>query len=306
MTDTLSPSRSRTLEGVGWMLASGLSFVGVTGVVRYLGTDLPAAQSAFLRFAIGLIFVLPALRSLLRDGLPAGSLPVFVWRGAFHTAAVVFWFYAMARIPVAEVTAIGYLNPVLVTLGAALFFGERLAWRRMLAIAVALVGTAIVLRPGLRELNAGHLSQLMAATFFAGSYLLVKRLSGISGAGAIVAMMSLCVTLGLLPFALWVWVPVSPSQIGWLALVAACATSGHYCMTRAFHAAPLAVTQPVTFLQLIWATLLGALVFGEGVDVFVLLGGAIIIGAISYITWRETVAKRGVTPPAAPQTQGPV
>ncbi|MBZ4689136.1 MAG: putative transporter, superfamily [Cereibacter sp.] len=298
MMQTAAPSRSRTLEGVGWMLASGLSFVGVTGVVRHLGTDLPAAQSAFLRFALGLIFVLPALRSLLRDGLPTGALRLFAWRGAFHTVAVIFWFYAMARISVAEVTAIGYLNPVLVTLGAALFFGERLAWRRMLAIAVALVGTAIVLRPGLRDLGAGHLSQLAAATFFAGSYLMVKRLSGIAGAGSIVAMMSLCVTLGLLPFALWVWAPVTLTQIGWLALVAACATSGHYCMTRAFRAAPLAVTQPVTFLQLIWATLLGALVFGEGVDVFVLLGGAVIIGAISYITWRESRLKPQVAPAA--------
>ena len=80
------------------------------------------------------------------------------------------------------------------------------------------------------------------------------------------------------------------------------ATSGHYCMSRAFAVAPLTVTQPVTFLQLVWATLLGALVFGEGVDGFVLLGGGVIIGAISYITWREARLKRGGVTPAAGAT----
>lgn len=292
----------RPVEGALWMLATGLCFVGVTGIVRYLGTELPAAQSAFLRFGWGVVFLIPTLAPMLRAGFPAGALRLFGWRGGLHTAAVVCWFYAMARIPVAEVTAIGYLNPVLVTVGAALFFGETLALRRVLAVCVALVGALVVLRPGLREVTSGHLSQLAAATFFAGSYLIAKRLSQTMPASTIVAMMSLSVTVALAPFALWVWVPVSGAQLLWLALVAAFATGGHYCMTRAFRAAPLAVTQPVTFLQLVWATLLGALVFGEGVDPMVLLGGAIIIGAISYITWREAMLKRGQVTPVDAET----
>ncbi|MBU9697715.1 DMT family transporter [Rhodobacteraceae bacterium HSP-20] len=284
------------------MLATGLCFVGVTGIVRYLGTDLPAAQSAFVRFGWGVVFLLPSLWVLLRRGLPAGTLALFGWRGVVHTAAVILWFHAMARIPVAEVTAIGYLNPVLVTLGAALFFGEALALRRILAVVVALGGALIVIRPGLREVTDGHLAQLGAACFFAASYLFAKRLSQLAPAGTVVAMMSLTVTVGLLPLAVWVWVPMTAAQLGWLGLVAGFATTAHYCMTRAFRAAPLAVTQPVTFLQLVWATLLGALVFGEGVDVFVLLGGAVIIGAISYITWREARIKRRAVTPAEAET----
>ncbi|MDZ4096272.1 MAG: DMT family transporter [Paracoccaceae bacterium] len=298
-----TPLISLPLQGVLWMLASGLSFVGVTGIVRYLGTDLPAAQSAFLRFGFGVVILLPTLLPMLRRGFAAGSMALFFWRGAVHTAAVICWFYAMARIPVAEVTAIGYLNPVLVTLGAALFLGETLATRRLLAIGAAILGALIVLRPGLREVTDGHWAQLAAAFFFAGSYLFAKRLSQLERAGAVVAMLSVLVTLGLFPFAVWVWVPVSMAQLGWLALVAAFATAGHYFMTRAFRAAPLAVTQPVTFLQLIWATLLGALVFGEEVDVFVLIGGAVIIGAISYITWREAMVKRRQVTPSPAQTK---
>ena len=214
-----------------------------------------------------------------------------------HAAALIFWFYAMARLPIAEVTAIGYLNPVLVTIGGVLFFGERLAFRRILAVLLALAGALVILRPGLRDVSLGQLAQLCAATGFAGSYLFAKRLSQLAPAGLVVAMMSLAVTLFLMPLALAVWVPVTALQLLWLGLTAAFATAAHYAMTRAFREAPLAVTQPVTFLQLVWATLLGTMVFGEPVDPWVLAGGAIIIAAVSYIAWRETVlAKRPPRP----------
>lgn len=288
------------VAGVLWMLATGLNFVAVTGIVRYLGTDLPAAQAAFIRFAFGLVFLAPTLALTLKRGFAPGALRLFAARGALHTAAVVLWFYAMARIPVAEVTAIGYLNPIVVTIGAAFLFGERLAVRRIMAIAVAILGALIVLRPGLREIEPGHWSQLGAATFFGLSYLIAKRLSELAPAGVVVAMMALTVTIGLAPLALWVWVPVGLVQVAWLGLVAVFATAGHYCMTRAFACAPLTVTQPVTFLQLVWATLLGALMFGEAVDPMVILGGALIIAAISYITLREAQVKRRATPAIIP------
>lgn len=286
------PAVQNPLMGVLWMLASGLSFVGVTGVVRSLGTDIPAAQSAFIRFAWGAVFLLPSLIAVLRAGIPAPVLRLHLGRGALHVAAVICWFYAMARIPLAEVTAIGYLNPVLLTIGTAIFLGERLAARRMAAIGVAVIGALIVLRPGLREVTDGHLSQVAAACFFAGSYLFAKRLSTLVSAGQAVAVLSLLVTLGLAPLAWAVWVPVTMQQVGWLAVVAACATMGHYCMSRAFAIAPVAVTQPVVFLQLVWATLLGAIAFGEAVDPFVLLGGGIIVASVTYITWREAVLRR--------------
>lgn len=301
-TPTTSPA-SRPVEGALWMLASGLTFVCMTGIVRHLGTDLPAAQSSFLRFAFGLVLLAPVLLRALRAGLPEGSLPLFLGRGVVHTGAVVLWFYAMARLPVAEVTAIGYLNPVLVTLGAALIFGERLALRRILAIAMALLGALIILRPGMRELGSGQLAQLGAAVCFAGSYLFAKRLSLVTSAATIVAMMSLTVTIGLLPLALAVWVPVSTTQLAWLALVAVLATGGHYFMTRAFAVAPLTVTQPVTFLQLVWATALGALVFSEPLDGWIMGGGAVIMAAILYMTWREAVLNRQPVTPARDQAE---
>ena len=285
----------RPLEGVLWMLASGLSFVGVNGIVRYLGTDLPAAQSAFLRFAFGVIFLLPILPRVIRGGFAPGALRLFAWRGLAHTAAVLFWFYAMARIPVAHATAIGYLNPVVLLVVGSLLLGESMTRRRLIAIAVAALGAVVVLRPGIEVVGLGHLSQIGAALCFAISYLFAKRLSDVAPASVIVAVLSLTVAVGLAPIAAAVWVPVSYAQMGWLAVVALLATAGHYLMTRAFHAAPFSVTQPVTFLQLVWATTLGAVVFAEPVDGFVLLGGAMIIAAISWLTWRD--ARAAALPP---------
>lgn len=277
------------------MLATTLAFVGVNGIVRHLGTDLPAAQSAFIRFGFGLVFLVPALVASRATRLPEGIWRLFLWRGVLHVAAVIFWFWAMARVPVAEMAAIGFLNPVIVLVIAGLLLGEGLGKGRVVSVLVALAGALVVLRPGLREVSPGHLSQLAATVCFAVSYIFAKRLSGMAPPSVVVGVLSVTVAAGLLPIALWVWEPVSLVQLAWLAGVAALATLGHYTMTRAFRAAPLAVTQPVTFLQILWATILGATVFGEAVDGFVILGGALIVGAVSLNTWAE--ARKGRIPP---------
>jgi drug/metabolite transporter (DMT)-like permease len=286
------------VAGILWMLCTGLCFVAVTGIVKHVGQDMPSAQAAFLRFLLGLVFLLPTLPALLRLRLDRRGLTMFGARSALHVVGVLCWFYAMTQIPVAEVTAMNYLAPVYVTLGAALFLGEKLAARRMLAVAAGLLGALIILRPGFREVSPGHLAMLATALMFGVSYLIAKRLSEQYPAGLVVTILSLTVTVGLAPFALAVWVPPTPVQIGWLFLVAAFATAGHYAMTRAFAVAPVTVTQPVTFLQLVWATLLGVLVFGEPADGWVILGGAIILASVSFISWRESVLKRQrLTPP---------
>ncbi|VDS08896.1 Riboflavin transporter [Paracoccus haematequi] len=291
----------RDLAGIGWMLATGLCFVAVNGIVRWLGGAVPAPQAAFIRFLFGLVFLGPVLIPALRAGFPPQVWRMLTLRGGLHVLAVIAWFYAMSRITVAEATAIGFLNPIVVTVGAALIMGERLAVRRIAAVCVALMGALIVLRPGLRELDPGHLSQVAASLAFGSSYLVAKRITDHVPAAIVVAMLSLTVTIGLAPVAWAVWVPPTWAQIGWLGLVAVFATAGHYTMTRAFAAAPLTVTQPVVFLQLIWASLLGVLVFHEPMDEWVILGGAMMIGAISYITWREARLRSAAIVPAAEQ-----
>lgn len=279
--------------GIAWMVGSGLAFVVQNGIVRHMGAEMPALQSAFIRFVWGVVLLAPMLPILAR-GLPRVILPTLIWRGVFHAGAVVLWFYAMARIPIAQVTAIGYLNPVLMLLAGSFLLGEALTLRRIVAVLIALLGAVIVLRPGVQALNTGHFAQIGAAVCFCGSYLLAKRLSGQISASVIVAMMSIVVVILLAPLAWAVWQPVTLRQILWLGAVAVMATVGHYCMTRAFRAAPLAVTQPVVFLQLVWASILGASLFDEAVDAYVLIGGALIIGAISWLAWRDHQGTRAL------------
>ncbi|TNC73119.1 DMT family transporter [Rubellimicrobium roseum] len=274
------------------MVLAGLFFVGMTATVKLVGAGVPAAQSAFLRFALGLPFAVPMLWPLWRRGLSAGEARLFAARGAVHTLGVLLWFFAMTRIPLAEVTAMNYLNPIYVTLGACLFLGERWEARRLIAVAAALLGALVILRPGLRAVEPGHVAMLGASLFLAAGYLVAKRLSGQVPAAVVVGMLSATVTLGLLPFAWAVWVPVGPVEIGWFFATACFATGGHYAMTRAFAIAPAGATQPATFLQLLWSVLLGAAAFGEPVDAWVIAGGAIIMAAVSFISWREAVARR--------------
>jgi drug/metabolite transporter (DMT)-like permease len=285
------------------MVLTGLLFVCMTAIVKHVGSDVPAPQSAFLRYAMGLPFLIPMIRPILQARLTRRQTGLFATRGLVHTLGVILWFYAMTRIPLAEVTAMGYLTPVLVTLGAAVILGEGFALRRLLAIAAAFAGALIVLRPGLREIDPGHVAMLGNTLLFASSYLIAKKLSAELSATVIVGMLSVFVTLGLAPFAIAVWVPPTATQLGWFFLTACFATAGHYTMTYAFAAAPVTVTQPVTFLQLLWSVSLGALVFAEPVDGFVILGGVVILGAVSFITWREAQLRRVVTEPL-PEARG--
>ncbi len=281
------------------MVICTLMFVAVTGIVRYLGSDLPAPESAFIRYAFGLVLMLPAYWRLIRKPLPAGLWRAFTLRGFAHAFGVSLWFFAMARIPIAEVTAIGYVTPIFVTIGAAIFLGERLRLPRVIGVLAGLTGALIILRPGFEEISIGQIAMLGAAPFFTISYLMTKSLTGRTDSETIVAMLTLFCTLFLLPMALWDWVTPSWSELGWLFVTAICATFGHYAMTRALAAAPISVTQPITFLQLVWATALGILVFSEPVDPWVLIGGAIIVAAATYISHREAKRAREITPPAS-------
>ena len=292
----------RPVSGIFWMVVTGLCFICVTALVKTMGPRLPSAEAAFIRYGFGLVFLLPATQALRAAHLTRRQWTLFSLRGGMHAMGVILWFYAMTRISIAEVTAMNYMAPIYVTIGAAIFLGESLALRRIVAVVLGLVGAVIILRPGFRELASGHFAMLIAAVVFGGAYLLAKVLADEVKPSVVVAMMSLFVTLFLAPFALTVWITPTWTEIGILALVACFATAGHYTMTLAFAAAPLTVTQPVTFLQLVWATALGAAVFAEPVDIWVILGGFVILGSVTFITWREAMLNRQVTP-ASPMTK---
>ena len=156
-------------RGITWMITATILFVLVTAIVRYIGNEIPASQAAFIRYIIGTLILLPFIIPLIKNSIKKKDLIIYVFRGLAHGGGVILWFYAMARIPIAEVTAISYTGPIYITIGAALFFGEKLAIRRILAIFIAFVGTLVILRPGFQEISIGQLAQIFSAPLFAQS-----------------------------------------------------------------------------------------------------------------------------------------
>ncbi len=270
------------------MIASGLCFVCVAVLVRWVGPRLPAAQSAFIRYLFGTLLLLPVFFQLARKEAQINAFGTMIGRGVAHALAVILWFFAMARIPMAEVTAIGYLTPVVITIAAAVFLGERLQARRLIAIAIGFVGVLVILRPGFQELSIGQLAQLGTTPLFAASFILTKKLTETDSNQVIIAMLSLVCTLTLLIPASLNWVSVQPTEWLLLLLTAVFATLGHFTLTSAYRCAPIATLQPMTYLQLVWATILGVALFSDTVDMFVILGGAILVLSTSYIAHRES------------------
>ncbi len=274
------------------MLLSGLLFVGVTVIVRYLGTNMPAVEAALIRYVFGLIFLIPMIIRFPWRELSRNRLTLYSLRGLAHGVAVRLWFYAMARVPIAEITAVGYTTPIFTAVGAVLIFRERIHARRFGAILVGFIGMLVILRPGLEVVQAGSLAQVVAALCFAVSYLFTKKLTYSESPTNILVMLSIVCTLVLLPGGIMQWRDPTATELFWLALTALFATCGQYAMTRSFAAAPLTVTQPFSFLQLVWAVAFGFLLFGEIPDIWVITGGLIILCAVTYLTYRESVARR--------------
>lgn len=298
-----SLKNSETLQGIAWMVLTSFLFVGMTGIIRHLGSDMPAVETAFIRYFLGSLLILPMV---IRHwpGIPnKRETRFYILRGIFHGGGVILWFYAMARIPIAEVTAIGYVSPIFVTIGAALFLGERMHFRRIAGVFAGFLGALIILRPGFQEINLGQLAQLCAAPLFAVSFLIAKKLTGTQSSSMIVGMLSIGCTIALLPGAILQWRTPTTYELSWLAFAAVIATAGHYTLTRAFQAAPITLTQPLGFLQLVWAAILGVLVFGEPLDPFVMLGGAVIVAAATYISHRELQVSRKQQTPSAIATK---
>lgn len=269
------------------MLLTGMLFVGVTVAVRYLGTNMNPVQAAFIRYCFGIVLILPLLSRAGIMSLDRDRLGFHALRGLVHGGGVILWFLAMSRIPISEVTALGFTTPIFVTLGAAVFLSERLKPYRVAAVLLGFIGALLILRPGLRVIDIGALAQLGAAPLFACSYLMAKSATRREASSMIVVLLSVFCTLTLALPALLVWRTPTLDELLLLGLTALLATSGHYCMTRALKAAEVSAVQPFTFLQLVWATILGLILFDETPDVWIWIGGAVIVGSATWMAQQE-------------------
>jgi drug/metabolite transporter (DMT)-like permease len=283
---------SPTVRGLLWSAASGALFVVLNATMRGLALQLDPMQAQFLRYLFGLLVMVP----LLLHGPLAGWWPRNLGgqftRGAVHTVGLVLWFLALPHIPLADTTALGFTSPLFIMVGAWLFLREPMRWERWLATAMGFAGVLIVVGPKL-GLGAGgsgggyHLLMLASAPVFAASFLITKALTRTETAGVIVVWQALTVTLFSLPMALLTWQSPSAWQWAGFVLCGLLGSAGHYCLTRSFHAADISATQSVKFLELVWAALLGWLMFADLPTQTTLLGGVVICTATLWVARRE-------------------
>ena len=286
---------NQSIIGIMWMVLTTILFVGVTATVRYLEGEVPAPQAAFLRYAIGTLLLTPSLITLIKIKPNKPLMNKFLLRGLVHSFGVTLWFYAMSVMPVAEVTAIGFLTYIFVSIGACIFLKEKLHKHRITAVIVSFVGALIILRPGFKVIESGQFGMLMATVVFTASYLIAKIVSKERSSSEIVAMLSVFTTFFLIPSAIYSWEPISLEALLILAFTALIATIGHITMTQAIKAAPMVVTQPILFLQLVWASMVGLFLFDEQFDLYVIIGGTVIMICVCYVSYREHVLGKKIT-----------
>ena len=280
---------SPTTRGLLWVCAAGFLFSLLNALMRLLALKVDPFQSQFLRYFFGLVVLLPIV---LHRGV-AAYRPRQVGgqfaRGALHTAGLCLWFIALPKIPLADMTAIGFTTPIFIMIGAYVFFREAMRWERWLATAMGFAGVLIVVGPQLSG-NGGayHLVMLASAPMFAASFLLTKALTRHETAGVILVWQAITVSLLSLPLALLNWQAIDAWQWAGFALSGLLGSAGHYFLTRSFAAADISATQSAKFLDLIWSALMGFLLFTDVPSQTTLIGGTLICAATLWVARRES------------------
>lgn len=259
----------------GWL--SLMVVIAVAG--REATRELAVFQVMLMRSLIGLVLLYPLVHAA--GGLTAmksGRLGHHALRNAVHYAAQYGWFVALTLIPLAQVVAIEFTMPIWTAVLAVAFLGERMNAWKALAVALGLVGVALIVRPASTGISAGQAIALAAAVGFAVTVTLTKSLTRTDSAVAIIFWMLVVQSiLGLWP-ALAVWRWPSAAGWGWVLVVAFCGTFSHYCMTRAMRHADATVVVPMDFLRVPLTALAGWLVYAERIDLLTVLGTALILG----------------------------
>lgn len=270
------------------MLISTILLATMHVIVRYLTAELHPFVVVFFRNLFGLIAVLPLI---VRSGgisiVKTYQPKLYLVRISFGIIAMLSWFYALSKVPVANATALSFSSTIFATLSAWVILREPMRFRRWFAIIAGLIGVLIVLQPGLEGFNRYALLAMLSAMAWGVGISLVKKLSTTDSTVSIVALMSIGLTLLSIWPAITVWQWPTPTQMGWLFLVGCFASGGHYFMTSALRLADTAVVMSIDFTRLIWTGILGYIFFGDLLSSNTLFGAIIIFGSAWYIIFRE-------------------
>ncbi len=291
MTSHSQPSPAATLrKGIALMLLAILAFTAMDAAAKGLVTRYPTNQVVFLRFAGQLILVVLILRGRTGPALRTAYPFMHVARSAFQLGATALFFTSLDFIGLAAATALTDINPVLITLGAALFLGERLGPRRIAGVVAAMIGAMIVIRPGSEVFSPAALLPLGAAVCYAGNALLTRHFGPRESYWTPMLYAALFGTLicgTTLPFA---WQPVAAADIPLFVLVGCLGTFAQLCLIRSFSTAEASAVAPFAYVGIIFATIWGIVLYAEYPDVWSVAGALVIAGAGLYVWHREMKA----------------
>lgn len=270
-------------------------FAVMSAFARGLGETFPVGQVVFFRSFIAVVPVLIfyAWRNELWTAMNTRRPLGHVARGLFGVAAMFCGFAALARIPIADVTAIGFSTPLIIVALAGLLLGERVRIYRWSAVIVGLIGVLVMLAPHLSFANpspgasAGVVLAVMNAVLAAAAYVQIRRLTTSETTSSIVLyffLISSLVALATSPLG-WVW-PTKQQLVG-LCLMGVAGGIGQLFMTESYRYAQASLTAPFDYASIIWAVMLGYVAFGEVPGPNVWIGSVIVIAAGLFVIWRE-------------------
>ena len=274
------------------MIVAILLFTAMDAAAKGLIQRYPAPQVIWARFAGQFVIVMLVLNirtgPLLRTRFPG----LHIARSAFQFGATGLFFLSLAHIGLAEATALTDINPVLITLGAALFLGEKLGPRRLAGVAAALIGALIIIRPGAGVFSPWALLPLGAAICYTGNALITRHIGAQESAWTSMLYASLFGTLAAslaLPF---VWMPILAADLAIFGLVGLLGTGAQLCIIRSFSMTEASIVAPFAYLGIVFATVWGALLYDQWPDRWTVIGALVIVTAGLYVWHRETRAAR--------------
>lgn len=275
-----------------WMLGALVSLGAMAVATRELSAYLSISQILFFRSACGLLIISFLLWRTNWRQIVSPQLGSHFVRNLSHLCAQYAWIYGIIFIPMAEVFAIEFTAPVWTTLLAAIILKERITFPRVVSIALGLVGVLVIVRPGFAVVHHAALVVLVGAVCFAMAYTMTKKISSTDTPLCILFYMTaIQLPLTLVPSALN-WQPVVQQAWPLILVVGVMALTAHYCMARAMKKADATIVVPMDFLRLPLIAAVGAMLYGEKVEVWVFLGaGLILVGNLFSIKMEKRLKK---------------
>jgi len=293
-------SQQNPLEGMAIMAGAMIVLPAMDAIAKYMATfeSMSPGQVTFYRFFFQLVCTLPLLFALFRwKALSANRPWMNLLRGALHGAASLLFFVAVKYMPLADVFAIYFVEPFMLTAMSALFLGDKVGWRRWTAIVVGFGGAMIVIQPsyeifGLKALLPVCCAFLYSLYLFlnraigeADSPLTMQTMAGIGGTLFMAAALFGGNVAGIADFE--ISLPQSALALVLLLILGSLSGYAHLLIVRAFRLAPLSLLAPFQYFEIISATILGYALFNDFPTVSKWIGIAIIVASGLFIIWRE-------------------